>query len=108
MKRTPTVFLIDDDSDDHEIFSYALEKADQSAQCICAHDGIKALEKIKSEHDFVPDYIFIDMNMPMMDGKQCLVELKKIDRLKSIPVFMYSTSAEPSVIEENLQLGATE
>ena len=108
MKRTATAFLIDDDADDHEIFSFAMEKADNSVQCVFANDGVNALEKINSEKDFIPDYIFIDMNMPRMNGKQCLKELKKIERLKSTPVFMYSTSADPAEIEENLKLGATD
>jgi len=107
MKRT-TAFLIDDDTDDHEIFSYAMEKADDSVQCVFANDGIHALEKIKAEESFVPDYIFIDMNMPRMNGQQCLRELKKIERLRSTPVFMYSTSADPGEIDENLKLGATD
>ncbi len=108
MERTPTVFLIDDDTDDHEIFSHALERADDSAQCVFATDGILAIEKIKRDESFNPDFIFVDMNMPRMNGQQCLKELKKIDRLRNTPVFMYSTSAEPSVIQEHLQLGATE
>lgn len=103
-----TAFLIDDDMDDHDIFSYAMEKADKNVQCVFANDGVQALEKIRSEETFIPDYIFIDMNMPRMNGQQCLVELKKIDRLKSIPVFMYSTSADPQEIAENLKLGATD
>ncbi len=108
MKRTTTAFLIDDDTDDHEIFSFAMEKADNTVQCVFANDGVNALEKINSEKDFIPDYIFIDMNMPRMNGQQCLKELKKIDRLKGTPVFMYSTSADPAEIEENLKLGATD
>lgn len=108
MKRSATAFLIDDDTDDHEIFSYAMNKADESVQCVFANDGIHALEKIKAEENFIPDFIFVDMNMPRMNGQQCLMELKKIDRLKSTPVFMYSTSADTTEIQENIRLGATD
>ena len=48
------------------------------------------------------------MNMPRMNGLQCLKEIKKIKRLNHVPVFMYSTSADPSVVEENKRLGATD
>jgi iron complex outermembrane recepter protein len=106
MKHTPTVFLIDDDTDDQEIFSLAMEQADKSVHCVFANDGIHALEKIKTEEGFVPDFIFIDMNMPRMNGLQCLKEIKKIARLQNTPVFMYSTSADPSILEENKKLGA--
>src|SRR4051812_13807769 len=106
MSNKPTVFLIDDDIDDQEIFSLAVERADQSAHCIFANDGIKALEKINNDSTFKPDYIFIDLNMPRMNGSQCLSEIKKIERLRNTPVFIYSTSSDPVSIIENKNLGA--
>ena len=106
MHHPPTVFLIDDDTDDQEIFSEAMQKANGAAQCVFANDGIHALEKIREDPDFRPDYIFIDMNMPRMNGQQCLAEIKKFDRLKGVPVYMYSTSVDPESIEENKRLGA--
>src|SRR5687768_4506240 len=106
MQYHPTVLLIDDDTDDQEIFSHAMERANSAAHCIFANDGIQALDKIKSDKNFLPDYIFIDMNMPRMNGQQCLLEIKKIERLKDVPVYMYSTSADPESLEENKRLGA--
>ncbi len=106
MQHNPTVFLIDDDTDDQEIFGLAIEKTNLKADCVYANDGIQALEKINGDESFMPDYIFIDMNMPRMNGQQCLAEIKKIERLKDIPVFMYSTSADPESISENIQMGA--
>ncbi|MDQ3015589.1 MAG: TonB-dependent receptor plug domain-containing protein, partial [Bacteroidota bacterium] len=108
MHHHPTVFLIDDDTDDQEIFGLAVEKTNTNASCVFANDGILALEKIRHEDDFKPDYIFIDMNMPRMNGQQCLAEIKKIERLKDVPVYMYSTSADPESIAENRDLGATD
>ncbi len=106
MQHNPTVFLIDDDTDDQEIFGLAIEKTNVKADCVYANDGIQALEKLNGDESFLPDYIFIDMNMPRMNGQQCLSEIKKIERLKDVPVFMYSTSADPECISENIQLGA--
>jgi len=98
-------FLIDDDPDDKEIFCMALEDMKQKISCTYARDGIEALRKLEDIH-FRPDYIFIDMNMPRMNGNKCLEEIKKIDRIKEVPVFMYSTSADPSIVAETRQLGA--
>ncbi|MDQ3051687.1 MAG: TonB-dependent receptor plug domain-containing protein [Bacteroidota bacterium] len=106
MRKSPTIFLIDDDIDDQEIFSIALQGTNVDTNCIFANDGIIALEKLNSDITLIPDLIFIDMNMPRMNGQQCLMELKKMDRLKSVPIYMYSTSADPVSIEENKQLGA--
>ncbi|HZV70789.1 MAG TPA: TonB-dependent receptor plug domain-containing protein [Saprospiraceae bacterium] len=108
MQAHKIVFLIDDDSDDQEIFSMALEKANDQTECRFANDGIHALAQINADEHFCPDYIFIDMNMPRMNGQQCLVEIKKIERLKNTPVYMYSTSADPERIEENKRLGAAD
>ncbi|MEO8147468.1 MAG: response regulator [Bacteroidia bacterium] len=108
MKYNPTVLLIDDDTDDHEIFNIALLDADESARCIFASDGLHALEKINTDQTFIPDFIFLDVNMPRMNGQQCLREIKKIERLKDVPVFMYSTTSDPAIIAENIKSGATD
>jgi CheY-like chemotaxis protein len=100
-----TWFLVDDDPDDREIFFLALKKMDRPIDCQVAKDGIEALEKLKVE-TFTPDCIILDLNMPFMDGKKCLIEIKKIERLKKIPVYIYSTSSESKLKDELKHLGA--
>lgn len=102
------VFLIDDDTDDQEIFSLAIGKASDNVTCVFANDGIDALETLRKDEEFIPDFIFIDMNMPRMNGTQCLAEIKKLERLRHVPIYMYSTSADPVSIEDNKSLGATD
>jgi len=97
--------LIDDVAADLKIFCAALEGVDKSVTCVYASDGFEALKKLQDEH-YTPDYIFIDMNMPRMNGNECLLEIKKIDRLKNVPVFMYSTSANPKNISQTKENGA--
>ena len=101
------VFLIDDDIDDQEIFEMALKEVQPLAQCIFADDGIFALEKLKTDASFLPHVIFIDINMPRMNGVQCLSEIKRSSRFHHIPAFMYSTSAESTIVEECLKIGAS-
>jgi PleD family two-component response regulator len=108
MEQPVTFFLIDDDIDDQEIFLIALEGISETIKCKYANDGIKALEKLNRDTSFIPDYIFLDMNMPRMNGKECLVEIRKIDRLKQVPTFIYSTSVDPRMVEEVKHLGATD
>ena len=50
--------------------------------------------------------IFLDLNMPRLNGKQCLAELKREAHLRDIPVIIYSTSSEKRDIEETSRLGA--
>ena len=107
MTRLNTIFLVDDDVDDREIFSIALKEVDDSIVCISAADGVEALSKL-SDNAFRPDCIFLDLNMPRMDGKQCLVELKSAPGLQDIPVVIYSTSAAPKDIADTLAMGASD
>ncbi|WP_428657322.1 response regulator [Runella sp.] len=108
MENSVTFFLIDDDTDDQEIFLIALEGISETIECKYANDGIRALEKLNVDESFVPDYIFLDMNMPRMNGKECLVEIRKIERLKHVPTYIYSTSVDPRMVAEVKQLGATD
>jgi CheY-like chemotaxis protein len=105
VSKTLNCFLIDDDSDDQEIFCMALEEMGEDVNCIYASDGVDALNRL-SDDSFTPDYIFIDMNMPRMNGNQCLKEIKKIKRLRDVPIYMYSTSADPDAVSETKLLGA--
>lgn len=70
-----------------------------------ASDGQEALELLTSKKT-LPDIIFLDLNMPRMDGKQLLYELKHDAKFKNIPVFIYTTSSHSRDIEETIQSGA--
>src|SRR5688500_15236129 len=103
LKRT--CLLIDDDIDDQEIFCLALDKIIFPFECYIASNGFEALRKL-DENTVLPDYIFLDLNMPRMNVKECLRELKKNPRLRNIPVVIYSTSSSLSDINDTKILGA--
>jgi DNA-binding response OmpR family regulator len=102
-----TCLLIDDDSDDREIFALALEDAGLSCNYITAKNGVDALTMFNSDPALIPDFTFLDLNMPLLNGKRCLQEIKKISRLHSMPVIMYTTSSHNRDVEETRQLGAS-
>lgn len=105
MKEQLTFFLIDDDVDEHELFEIALEEVDANIQLITATNGRKAL-KMLEEGDIDPDYIFLDLNMPIMDGREFLSKIKTDQSLYHIPVIIFSTSSDPKHIHETKELGA--
>jgi len=105
MSHGITCFLIDDDADDQDIFILALEEVDKSIRCEVASDAIDALKRLSAK-EIRPDYIFLDLNMPCMNGKQCLSQIRKIDFLSNIPVIIYSTSSGQKDKKETEQLGA--
>jgi CheY-like chemotaxis protein len=100
-----TVFYADDDVEDCELFNEALAKIDEDIKCVIAKDGGEALAYLNHTNQ-LPDYIFLDINMPLVDGKKCLMEIKKNLKLKNIPVIMYSTTSDTQEIREYYRLGA--
>lgn len=55
----------------------------------------KALQYLPDDEHVMPDYIFLDLNRSRLDGKECLVAIKKIDHLKLVLVIIYSTLNHP-------------
>ncbi|MEL1245165.1 response regulator [Flavobacterium sp. DGU11] len=102
-----TCFLIDDDEDDREIFSLSLESAYVSCSCVTSKNGLEALRMIEEDPDFLPDFIFIDLNMPYMTGKECLEAIRRIPRFANIPAIIYTTSSYTKDAEDARSLGAT-
>ncbi len=107
-KNLTHCFLIDDDEDDYEIFKMALDEIDPAIILHYSYNGVEALKKLNGHHQLVPDFIFIDWNMPKMNGRQCLEEIKKNERLCNVPVYIYSTSSDPKAVEETRRLGASD
>jgi CheY-like chemotaxis protein len=103
-----TILYADDDVDDCDLVVEALEKIDPRINCVMATDGMEALRMLGDEEKKLPDCIFLDVNMPVMSGKSCLIELKKDDRLKEIPVVIYSTTQDKEEIRELYEMGASE
>jgi CheY-like chemotaxis protein len=97
---------VDDDEDDKEIFCLALQNADPSINCVVASDGREALALLK-DRSLVPDFIFLDLNMPVMNGKECLKEIRKQGHLNHVPVIIFSTSSADRDKEEAKALGAS-
>tara|TARA_R110000744_G_scaffold145866_1_gene258547 strand:- start:1589 stop:1987 length:399 start_codon:yes stop_codon:yes gene_type:complete len=101
------IMIIDDDEDDRLFFKEALfSKMLEQTVCIEANDGVDALAKLNKVEQ-LPGFIFLDMNMPRMDGRECLKQLKQDEQLKHIPVIMYSTSFSENAINEFHKLGAS-
>ena len=88
-----TIFLIDDDSDDREIFEEALLSLNIGVKYEEAKNGAEAWGKLNSDTFKKPDLIFLDLNMPIMDGRQLLKHIKHDQSFNNIPVIIYTTSS---------------
>lgn len=97
--------LIDDDADDRQLFKEALEAADASVGCREATGGEEAFHHLEKGQE--PDLIFLDINLPVMNGWDFLKKLKQNEQLREIPVVIYSTSSHQRDREIADKLGAT-
>lgn len=100
------ILIVDDDAEDREFFKEALTEINPAIRCYAAKDGKDALQQLNQELVIPPDYIFLDINMPLMNGRDCLIEIKKSTRLRHTPVVMYSTTSDTDEIKSYYALGA--
>jgi CheY-like chemotaxis protein len=103
--KEKTILLADDDIDDREMFCEALERIDKTIACNCSINGIELLKKL-DVLDEIPQLVFLDLNMPVMNGWQCLQLLKKHEHHKDIPVIIISTAAHNDEMNMAIERGA--
>jgi CheY-like chemotaxis protein len=100
------ILLVDDDEDDRKLFFEAAGEVDRTITCIGATNADEALLYLSDKSNPLPDFIFLDLRMPGLSGRQCLEEIKKDARLESVPVIVYTTSTDVRESVELKQLGA--
>lgn len=103
MKNSKSVLLIEDDEDDQDFFIEAISGIENIRLYHIAKNGKEAIDKLKSS-SILPDIIFTDVNMPVMDGIECFLEIIKNPRTTNIPVvFLSSDTGKRALVS---QLGA--
>jgi len=109
MTLPKVVLFIDDDADDRAIFGEATSLIDPSVERLYTTNGLEALQllqQLQREGSPLPDLIFLDINMPVMNGLECLAQLKKIEALRFIPIIICSTSIYTGDQQQCKALGA--
>ncbi len=107
--NTPQLHLLlaDDDEDDCLFFKQALIELSANVQLTTVYNGEQLMQLLTQKLPALPNAIFLDINMPLKNGYECLAEIKLNDTLNQIPVFMLSTSSEQGVISSLYKSGAT-
>jgi CheY-like chemotaxis protein len=105
MYNIQRLMLVDDDEDDREIFLSVIQDILPGVTYLIATNGEDALTKLNGKAPD-PHLIFLDLNMPLMNGKQFLIAIKNNERLNSIPVVILSTSSDQATMKEAIELGA--
>jgi CheY-like chemotaxis protein len=99
------ILMIDDDQDDHDLFRSGIKdivvdnfKLSELVRVISVHSGMQGLnyllkrEEYKNNQDNLPDFVVLDLNMPLMDGFSTLQEMRAHSSLREIPVYILTTS----------------
>jgi CheY-like chemotaxis protein len=108
MPKQMIVYIIDDDRDDQVFLIQALIELDASIECFTAKNGQEGLHKLETAAIPLPSFIFLDLNIPRINGRQVLFELKNDPAYKDILVIIYSTSSNEKDRTELKSLGATD
>lgn len=101
------VLIIDDDGDDSAIFCDALKEVAPNVKCFISSSADTALAYLQGDIE-LPAYIFLDVNMYPIGGKECLIQLRQIAKLRDINIIMYSGMLTEKTIKEFKDIGATE
>lgn len=111
LKKVIDILLVEDDAGDVELTREGLAAGKMFVHLHTVDDGIKALRFLRREAPYTdaiqPDIILLDLNLPRMDGRETLKEIKSDERLRSIPVIMLTTSEADSDILKCYDLGAS-
>lgn len=99
------LLLADDDIDDCEFFKDAIDEISKPVNLTILNNGVELMEFLSS-HPNHPNMIFLDLNMPRKSGMECMAEIKAIDTLSHIPIIIYSTSLDTTVMNSLYQMGA--
>lgn len=103
------ILLVEDNPADIRLTQEVFRDCKVSNRLQVARDGLEAMSLLRGEgggEAIMPDLILLDLNMPRMDGREVLDELKKDERLKTIPVIVLTTSEEEQDVLRSYQLGA--
>lgn len=92
------VLYADDDADDIELVSDAFREYSQNIDLLTFEDGVALIDYVSSLDGLLPDpcLFILDINMPRLNGKETLKQLKTMDRFSQTPVVLFSTSTLPS------------
>jgi len=101
------IALLDDDHEEHLLFKEVADDFSEIKSVLSFAKGKEMLDYLRGEDkSILPDILFLDLNMPLLSGLDCLIEIRKNEKYKNLPVVIYSTSSSEKDKEATYQNGA--
>ena len=100
------ITLAEDDEDDRLFFTDAFEEIKINTIVNTVNNGRELLNFLNHPETVLPNIIFLDLNMPILNGIECLKEIKQNSKFKDIAIAIYSTSSSDQDVEDTFVLGA--
>ena len=104
--RSLSVLQVDDDENDRILFDRAVKRCSLPIHLVATGSGLDALRRLRDAQSGKPDFILVDIRMPVMSGFDFIEALHKEEQLRGLPVVMLSTSAQPGDVQRARRLGA--
>ncbi|WP_198439684.1 response regulator [Pareuzebyella sediminis] len=105
ISKNPLIY-VDDDEDDRMLFQDAMTDLFPDLELRLFTNGVNLIDTLREDITSLPKLIFLDLNMPEKSGFECIVEIRRNEALKKIPVIVYSTSSSAGDKENSIRLGA--
>ena len=110
LTRPVEILLVEDNPDDALLTEEALQEAKVWSNLSVTVDGVEAMDFLRRHGKFAnaptPDIMFLDLNLPRMDGREVLAEVKGDDQLKHLPIVILTTSGAEQDILRSYRLHA--
>ena len=101
-----TILYVDDDADDREFFFEVMKETDPQIDVVFAENGVEALQYLENrKNSSLPCLVVLDINMPLLDGKETFYRMRGDTVLKNLPVVVLSSSEKPDDKEMFNNLG---
>jgi len=106
MKQPIKLLLADDDVDDRYFFELSLSKLSFQTTLTTVTNGVELMELLITSKEDLPDVVFLDLNMPLKSGSECLSEIMQHEKFRNLPIIVCSTSMDQPVVDSLYDKGA--
>jgi len=106
--KQPSIFVVDDDEDDLFFIKSSIVSNIPNSQVKCFIHGRQLMDDLLSDNRTLPTFILLDLNMPVLNGRETLKMIRETESISSVPVVIFSTSNNPNEKTFCLKSGAND